>query len=61
MNKFNFTKKNSILMLIAIVFITIGYLILNTGEITLSPIILVISYAVLVPVAIIVGAEKKQK
>jgi hypothetical protein len=61
MNKLNYSKKNSVIMLIAILILTIGYLILNTGDITLSPIILVLAYTVIIPLAIFLGAEKKKQ
>jgi len=56
--KFVFGKLNTILMVIAIIVTVIGYLIMGTGDNTISPILLVIAYAILFPAAIITGADK---
>jgi membrane protein YdbS with pleckstrin-like domain len=61
MDKLHFSKKNSLVLLIAIVLLTIGYLILNTGDITISPIILVFAYCVVIPLSFIIGTKKKEK
>jgi zinc transporter ZupT len=53
-----FGKLNTILMVAAIVVTLSGYLIMGTGENTISPILLVIAYAVLFPASIIVGANR---
>jgi hypothetical protein len=41
--------------------IVIGYLVLATGSITLAPILLVLGYCVLVPVAIIYRPRRQQE
>jgi len=55
-----FDKKNMILFAIATIFIIIGYIVMGTGDKTISPIILVISYAVLFPIAILVGTFRQK-
>ena len=55
-----FDKKNMILMVIATLFLIAGYIIMGTGDKTISPIILVVSYAVLFPIAILSGTFKKK-
>ncbi|MDP8209404.1 MAG: hypothetical protein RAO94_01590 [Candidatus Stygibacter australis] len=56
--RFVFGKLNTILMVIAIIVTVIGYLIMGTGDNTISPILLVVAYAILFPAAIISGADR---
>jgi hypothetical protein len=57
-----FTKKNYILFAIGIFFIIIGYITLGYGSITLAPILLVLGYCVIIPIAIIInGGREKLK
>jgi len=51
-------KKNLIILLIAIVLITIGYIIMEQGDAVISPIILIISYVILIPVALLFPTKK---
>lgn len=48
-----FTKKNYALFGIGLVTIALGFLTLARGSITLAPILLVLGYCVLIPVAIL--------
>lgn len=48
-----FGKTNYLLFGLALVVLAIGYITLATGSITLSPILLVLGYCVLIPLAII--------
>ena len=41
--------KSSILFWLALVFITLGYVLLSRGEITLAPMLLVTGYCVMLP------------
>ena len=59
--KFVFNKVNIILMIIAIISVVIGYIIMGNGDNTISPIILVITYVVIFPAAIIAGTFRKDK
>ena len=59
--KFIFNKLNVILLAVAILAIVIGYIIMGTGDKTISPIILIISYVILFPAAIIAGTKKEKK
>lgn len=54
-----FGKKNLIWFGVAILVIVAGYIALGYGSITLAPILLVLGYCVLIPVAILINAEKK--
>jgi hypothetical protein len=48
-----FTRKNYYLFLAGLATIVIGYIALAQGSITLAPILLVLGYCVIVPVAIL--------
>jgi len=56
-----FGKRNLIWFGIAILVIVAGYIALGYGSITLAPLLLVLGYCVLIPVAILISAEKKPK
>ena len=49
-----FGMKNYLLFGVALVVIAIGYVMLGYGSITLSPILLVVGYCVLIPISLIV-------
>ena len=59
--KFVFTKTNTILLILAIVVTVIGYIIMGTGDNTISPILLIIAYVILFPASIIIGTKKDIK
>jgi len=61
MMKFVFTKLNMILLIVAILTTIAGYIIMGTGDKTISPILLIIAYIILFPAAIIVGTKKEEK
>ena len=48
----SFTRKNYVLLGGALAVIALGFVLLGQGSITLAPILLVIGYLVLVPIAI---------
>lgn len=54
LEKWPFGKKNYIWFGIALATMVIGYVLLSQGSITLAPLLLVIAYCVLMPVAILV-------
>ena len=62
-----FTGKNSTLFLISITLIGIGYILLAQGpvdnplSVSVAPVILVICYCVLLPVAILLKDKKKEE
>jgi len=55
-----FSKKNYILFAIGILVIAVGYITLGYGSITLAPILLVLGYCVIIPIAIIINGEKER-
>ena len=58
--KFKFGKINLILFILGIIFMIAGYIIMGSGDKTISPILLILSYAVLFPLSLIIGFEKKE-
>ncbi|OGF97799.1 MAG: hypothetical protein A2Z06_00675 [Candidatus Glassbacteria bacterium RBG_16_58_8] len=49
-----FTRKNYILLAAGLALITAGYLLLARGSITLAPILLILGYCVIIPIAIVI-------
>lgn len=58
--KFHFNKINSFILILGIIFTIAGYVIMGTGDITISPIMLIVAYLILFPLAIILGINKKE-
>ena len=56
--KLVFTKLNTVLLVLAILVTIAGYMVMGTGENTISPILLIIAYAILFPAAILAGINK---
>lgn len=56
-----FGKKNYIWFGVALAVMIIGYILLGTGDITMAPLLLVIAYCVLIPVAILVKGRPDEK
>ncbi|TET20804.1 MAG: hypothetical protein E3J78_04555 [Candidatus Cloacimonadota bacterium] len=50
----SFGRKNYFLFAAAILIIAVGYLTLSKGSMTLAPILLVLGYVILIPIAIII-------
>lgn len=48
-----FTRKNLILLAVALAVIVLGFVTLSRGDVTLAPILLVVGYLVLVPLALL--------
>ena len=55
-----FTKKNYILFALGLLVIVVGYVTLGYGSITLAPILLVLGYCVIIPIAIIINGGKEK-
>lgn len=53
-----FGKRNVLLLVAGIVVVTIGYLFLGKGSITIAPILLVLGYCVVIPLSIILWVKK---
>lgn len=49
-----FGKKNYIVFAVAMAVIAIGYILLSQDDITMAPLLLVIGYCVLIPIAILI-------
>lgn len=52
-----FGKKNYLVFALALVVIVIGYVTLGYGSMTLAPVLLVLGYCVLIPVAIVIRGK----
>ena len=59
--KFVFNKTNVIILIIAIITTIAGYIIMATGDKTISPVLLIIAYVILFPASIIIGTKKNEK
>jgi ABC-type bacteriocin/lantibiotic exporter with double-glycine peptidase domain len=55
-----FTKKNYLWFAVGLAMIVLGYITLGYGSITLAPILLVLGYCVIIPVAIIINGRKEK-
>ena len=58
--KWPFGKRNYMLFGAAMLSITLGYIALGQGSITMAPILLVLGYCVLVPVSLIIKGDPQQ-
>jgi membrane protein YdbS with pleckstrin-like domain len=58
-DRLGLTAGNYWLLLAAIVMITAGYFIMSADEISISPLLLVIAYVVVIPVALLIRFKKK--
>jgi len=54
-----FGKTNYILFGLALLVIVIGYVLLGSGSITMAPILLVLGYCVLIPLAIVYRGKRE--
>lgn len=59
-NTFNLGETNLLLMLAGLVIIVIGFMLLGKGSITAAPILLVLGYCVIMPMAIVYRRKKKK-
>ena len=56
-----FGKRNYIMLAVSLVVIIIGYIALGQGSITLAPLLLVIGYCVLIPVALLIKDPSRRE
>ena len=54
----DFTRNNYIILGVGILFIVIGFVFLGFGDITISPILLVLGYCVIIPLGILFPHRK---
>lgn len=59
-SKLNLGKTNLLLLVIAAILLIIGYVIMSFNEITISVIILIGTYAFLIPFALLYHPKKKE-
>ena len=58
--KFELGKLNIILFILGLLVLIAGYFIMGSGDKTISPILLVLSYVVIFPLALIIGFKKEK-
>jgi len=56
--RFWWSPLNTILLIVALVVMTAGYIIMRQNDISVSPVLLVIAYVVLIPLAIMLKGKK---
>ncbi len=49
-----FTRKNYLILIVGILVIAAGYYLLSKGSITFAPLLLILGYCVIIPIAIII-------
>lgn len=57
---FPFLKGNYLLFAAGILVIILGFVFLATGDITLSPILLIVGYCVIIPIALLYSRKQKK-
>ncbi len=55
-----FTRANYIFFAIGIITVIIGFIVLKMGSITLAPVLLVLGYCVIIPIAIMYREKKDE-
>ncbi|UCE65645.1 MAG: hypothetical protein JSU85_12390 [Candidatus Zixiibacteriota bacterium] len=55
------TKNNYLILGIGLLFIVVGFIFLGFGDITISPILLVLGYCVIIPLGILLPRKKQGK
>jgi len=60
-NRLGVFNVNIFIMLVAVLLITIGYFIMSSGDNTMSPILLVIAYVIVIPISLLIKPKKKDK
>jgi membrane protein YdbS with pleckstrin-like domain len=58
-DRLGLTKFNYLLLIISAIILIIGYVIMSFNEITISPILLMIAYLVIIPIALLWKPKKK--
>ena len=57
----DFGKNNYLILGIGLLFIVVGFVFLAVGDITVSPILLVLGYCVIIPLGILLPGRKRDK
>ena len=57
----DFAKNNYIVLGIGIFLVILGFIIMGTGDITISPILLVLGYCVAIPIGILLPPKRTNK
>jgi hypothetical protein len=57
----DFSRANYVVLAIGLLLIIVGFIFLGVGDITISPILLVLGYCVAIPLGILMPGRKKKK
>jgi hypothetical protein len=55
----DFTRNNYLILGVGLLFIVVGFIFLGVGDITISPILLVLGYCVIIPLGILFPKKKE--
>jgi len=54
------SKRGYVFLIIALLLITVGYVIMSTGDRTISIIFLIIAYVLIIPISLLLPDKKKE-
>ena len=60
-DRLNLSKGNYFMLAVAIVILALGFFIMSKNDITVSPLLVTLSYVVLIPFALLYNFKKKDK
>lgn len=60
-NRINLGPLNYLLLLVAAIILIAGYFIMSLNEISISPVLLILAYVVIIPIALLVPGKRKTK
>lgn len=60
-DRLNLSKGNYIMLVVALVVLTLGYFVMSTNDITISPLLVTLAYVALIPFALLFNFQKKDK
>ncbi len=58
--RLNLGKINYLLLLAAAILLIVGYLVMSMNEINISPVILIVAYLAIIPLALLVPGGRKE-
>jgi uncharacterized membrane protein len=60
-DRLNMSKGNFLMLAVALIVLTLGYFVMGKNDITISPLLVTLSYVVLIPFALLFDFQKKDK
>ncbi|HPF08877.1 MAG: hypothetical protein LHW46_07925 [Candidatus Cloacimonetes bacterium] len=58
-HRINLGPLNYLLLVIAAIILVLGYFVMSLNEITISPVLLLLAYVVIIPIALLIPGKKK--